>query len=303
MIIMLSGFQNCKHCDIIQESLTGGEMTYFVTGGTGSFGQAFTEHILATTTDSVVVYSRDEFKQHVMAQRFDSDRLRFFVGDVRDKASLAEAMQEAWLTAFIGDLRIVHAAALKHVSTGQRQPFEVVQTNLLGTKNVVDMANTFEGSMVLLSTDKAVMPVNYYGASKMLAEGITLQGGQRVARWGNVFGSRGSVLHHFKEAAASGHKFRITHRDMTRFVITLQEAVKVCLDAFEAPPGSVTIPTLPAMRITDLALAFDSDAEFEEIGVQDGEKIAEALDIGYTSDKAELLTVEQIRGLIDEQSV
>lgn len=275
-------------------------MTYFITGGTGSFGNAFTEYILSNTADSVAVFSRDEHKQHDMAQRFDSGRLRFFIGDVRDRRAILAAIEGDTDRAWHEDIRIVHAAALKHVSTGQRFPFEVMRTNVEGTRNVVDAANEWACNVVLLSTDKAVQPVNYYGASKMLAEGITIQGGQRVVRYGNVFGSRGSVLHHFKDAAANGHRFRITHPDMTRFVITLEQAVQVVLDAFEAPPGSVTIPTLPAMRITDLARAFDPDAEFEYIGVQPGEKIAEALDIGITSDKAELLTVEQIKGLIRE---
>jgi UDP-N-acetylglucosamine 4,6-dehydratase len=266
---------------------------WLITGGTGSFGQAFTEYILHHTSDDIAVYSRDEHKQHDMAQRFNSDRLRFFVGDVRDKTRLLACM------ATRGKLRVVHAAALKHVATGQQHVREVYKTNVEGTANVVDAVNHWGGSMVLLSTDKAVQPVNYYGASKMLAEGIVLQGGQRVARWGNVFGSRGSVLHHFREAVANGHTFRITHPDMTRFVITLDQAVQVTLDAIEKPPGSVTVPTLPAMRITDLARAFDDDAEFEEIGVQDGEKIAEALAPGVTSDGARMLTVEEIRGLID----
>lgn len=275
-------------------------MTYFVTGGTGSFGNAFTEYILTQTTDSVAVFSRDEMKQHEMAQRFNSDRLRFFIGDVRDYESVECSVESCFDLDWHENIRIVHAAALKHVATGQRFPFEVIRTNVEGTRNVVRVANCWGMSMALLSTDKAVQPVNYYGASKMLAEGITIHGGQRVVRYGNVFGSRGSVLHHFKEAAANGHTFSITHPDMTRFVITLQEAVKVVLDALEAPPGSITIPTLPAMRIIDLARAFDQHAGFEYIGVQPGEKLAEALDTGITSDKATLLTVEQIRELIRE---
>lgn len=265
-------------------------MRWLITGGTGSFAKHLIVRLRQASQD-VTVFSRDEHKQNELRRELDDTTIRFVVGDVRDR--------EAVFSAASGHSRIVHTAALKHVRTGQEQPREIVKTNLLGTMNVVDAANGVGANMVLLSTDKAVQPVNYYGASKMLAEGITLNGGQRVVRYGNVFGSRGSVLHTFGKQQHNGH-FTITDHRMTRFVVTFEQAVDLALDAIEAPAGTLKVARdLPAMRIIDLAHAFNPDADFEEIGIQPGEKLAEALDYDVTSDKARMLTVEEIRGMID----
>jgi UDP-N-acetylglucosamine 4,6-dehydratase len=217
--------------------------------------------------------------------------IQYVLGDVRDR--------EAVFAAAAGCERVVHTAALKHVATGQAQPWEVAQTNVIGTKHVVDAANHHGARMVLLSTDKAVEPVNYYGASKMLAEGLVLTGGQRVVRYGNVFGSRGSVLHKFADAARNGDGFHVTDRRMTRFVITFRQAIELVLGTLNSPPG-LLVAQLPAMRIVDLARAFDADAPITEFGVQPGEKLAESLEMGYTSEDAPKLTVEQIQELIRE---
>jgi UDP-N-acetylglucosamine 4,6-dehydratase len=226
-----------------------------------------------------------------MARELDSDRAFFVLGDVRDREAVRRVVDGAGY--------VIHAAALKHVVTGERQPWSVVHTNIIGTKNVADAAAEHGATMVLLSTDKAVQPVNLYGATKMAAERITLERGHRVVRYGNVFGSRGSVLHKFKEAAANRHTFSITDPRMTRFVITFDQAIQLVLQALTAPPRSVTVPTLPAIRIVDLAKAFDESADFEVIGIQDGEKLHEVLSDTQSSETAEKLTVEEIRGLID----
>lgn len=264
-------------------------MKYLITGGTGSFGTHFVDWLYHNTDDEVVVYSRDELKQWQMRKQY-GDRVQFIIGDVRDAFSTLRVME--------GVDRVVHAAALKHVHTGEEQPWESIQTNLVGTKHVVEACNSAGAKMVLLSTDKAVEPVNAYGATKMLAERLTLAGGQKVVRYGNVFGSRGSVLHIFKDQAAKGHEFTITDGAMTRFIITFEQAISVVMSAFENDKA-ITIPELKSIYITDLARAFDEKATFKEIGIQAGEKLAEKLDLWYTSDRAEKLSVEEIRRLID----
>ena len=268
-------------------------MDYFITGGAGSFGKRFTRHIIETTDSNVTIFSRDELKHFNMKKWLPSDRVKYVVGDVRDRDAVMRAMPDACF--------VVHAAALKHVLTGEQQAWEVVKTNVAGTRNVVDAANAHNCIMVLVSTDKAVEPINLYGATKMCAEKITLQGGQRVARWGNVFGSSGSILHIFKQQFADGHKFTITDHRMTRFVITFDQAIKICEDALKTRGGEITVPRLPAMCITDLAKAFDKDAEFEEIGIQPGEKLAEVLQVSprYSSDTADKLSIGEIKELID----
>ena len=269
-------------------------MKYLVTGGTGSFGTAFVKYILKSTRDSVTVFSRDELKQWNMRNEIKDKRLSFCVGDVRDRESLFQAIQ--------GHGRVIHAAALKHVHTGEEQPRETILTNIIGTENVAEICKGLGAEMVLLSTDKAVAPVNLYGASKMSAEYLTLKNGHRVVRYGNIFHSRGSVLHVFKKEAARGNVFTITDRRMTRFIVTFEQAIQTVMDSFDKAPGTVTIPDIPSIRITDLALAFDEKAEFREIGMQPGEKLAEVLQLDpyIGSDTAPKLTVEQIRRLIDE---
>lgn len=257
-------------------------MTYFVTGGAGSFGKHFVRHILGATDARVVVYSRDELKHYEMAKTVDTDRVRFVVGDVRDRVRLRQALKE------IDDptVYVVHAAALKHVTTGERCPTEAVDTNVLGTRNVVEAARDRDcTSMVLLSTDKACAPVNLYGATKMCAERIVVQAGQRVVRYGNVIGSSGSVLHVFNQQKKDG-VFRVTDKRMTRFAVTFDYAISLVLKALRAEPGTTLVSKVPAFRVVDLARSFDDAAPFVETGILPGEKLHEALLTGYERARA-----------------
>lgn len=268
-------------------------MKYLITGGTGSFGKKFVQYLAQNTGHEIIVFSRDELKQWEMEKTFPE--VHFIIGDIRDKESIFKAVKGCDI--------IIHAAALKHVRTGEVQPWETIQTNVIGTKNVVDAANSVDAKMVLLSTDKAVLPINLYGASKMVAEKITIKGGQRVTRWGNVFGSSGSILHIFKNQAATGNRFTITDRRMTRFIITFEECFDVVNRAVKAEPGTIVIPkNLRAIKITDLAYAFDHDAKFSEIGIQPGEKLSEVLSLEpFTeSEDCDKMSIGEIRRLIDE---
>lgn len=266
--------------------------TVLITGGTGTLGTALIKHFLATSPDIIIrSYSRDEFKAWSLGNELKSDRLSFILGDVRDRERTFEAIK--------GCDEVIHAAALKHVWAGEQHPSEVIQTNIMGTKNVVDACNKLGAKMVLVSSDKAVQPMNLYGCTKMAAEALTINGGQRVVRYGNVFGSRGSVLHKFKEWAEVGHTFKITDYRMTRFVITVNEAVHLVLDTLNMAPGSLNVPTLPAMRIVDLARAFDENCLIEEIGIQPGEKLHESLSENQSSEKARMLTIPEIKELIN----
>jgi UDP-N-acetylglucosamine 4,6-dehydratase len=270
----------------------GQSMKLLITGGTGYLGQALTRYLLAETDLDIKVYSRDEYKQWVMSSEIPSPRVEYVLGDVRDSERVFHACR--------GVDYIVHAAALKHVWAGEQHPGEVIRTNIEGTRNVVDAANANGASMVLVSSDKAVAPANLYGCTKMAAEALTLNGNQRVVRYGNVFGSRGSVLHKFKEWVAKGHTFKITDYRMTRFVITINEAIDLVMDTLDMPPRTLNIPTLPAMRIVDLAKAFDPEANVEEIGIQPGEKLHESLSEKQSSNNARLLSIADIRELIND---
>ena len=264
-----------------------------ITGGSGFLGQALTKYLLENTPYRVAIYSRDEYKQWVMSSEIPpNDRVEYIIGDVRDRNRVFEAIDSADM--------VVHAAALKHVWAGEAHPYEVIQTNISGTKNVVDACNAAGARMVLVSSDKAYMPQNLYGCTKMAAEAITIRGGQRVVRYGNVFGSRGSILHKFKEWTAKGHTFKITDVRMTRFVITVQQAIDLVMETLDMPAGSMNIPRLPAMRIIDLAKAFDPEATIEEIGIFPGEKLHESLCDGRCSEDAVKLTVEEIKELIND---
>jgi len=261
-----------------------------ITGGTGFLGQALTRYLLEYTDLDVVIYSRDEYKQWIMSSEIPSERVKYVLGDVRDRDRIFGACK--------GVNYVVHAAALKHVLAGEQHPWEVVQTNIIGTRNVVDASNAAGAIMVLVSSDKAYAPQNLYGCTKMAAEAITLAGNQKVVRYGNVFGSRGSVLHKFREWTSKGHNYRITDVRMTRFVITIRQAIDLVMDTLDMPPRTVNIPRLPAMRILDLARAFDPDAVIDEIGIQPGEKLHESLQDGQCSEDAVKLTVEEIREMI-----
>jgi len=255
-----------------------------VTGGTGSFGSAFIAQLLREHNPSrVVIFSRDELKQYEMRQRLpadDQDRIRFFLGDIRDLERLSMAMR--------GIDYVVHAAALKQVDTAEYNPMEFVKTNILGSENVIQAAIANEvKKVVALSTDKASSPVNLYGATKLTADKLFISsnhyveaGGTRfaVVRYGNVMGSRGSVIPFFRDKAARGEPLPITDARMTRFWITLNQAVQFVVDSFDdMSGGELYVPRIPSMKIVDLATAIAPDAELVEIGVRPGEKLHEEM--------------------------
>ena len=263
-----------------------------ITGGTGSFGKAFVKATLEQTrAERIVIFSRDELKQWEMKQQFDGDkRLRFFIGDVRDGQRLLRAMD--------GVDYVVHAAALKQVPTAEYNPFEAVQTNIHGARNVIDAAiDRGVHRVIALSTDKACSPINLYGATKLVSDKLFIDGnayaGARdtrfaVVRYGNVVGSRGSVVSLFRRLACTG-KLPITDARMTRFWITLAQSVQTVMRAFEAMRGGeIFVPKIPSMRVVDLARAIAPNAELEEIGIRPGEKLHE-----------ELITVHDARHTVD----
>ena len=253
-----------------------------VTGGTGSFGKAFLSAVLDSHDPKrVVIFSRDELKQYEMRATWGDDpRVRFFLGDIRDLERLTMAMR--------GIDYVVHAAALKQVDTAEYNPMEFVKTNVLGSENVIQsaIANNVK-KVVALSTDKASSPVNLYGATKLTADKLFISsnhyveaGGTRfaVVRYGNVMGSRGSVIPFFRDRAARGEALPITDRRMTRFWITLQQSVQFVIDSFDdMNGGELYVPRIPSMKITDLAHAIAPDAELVEIGVRPGEKLHEEM--------------------------
>ena len=255
--------------------------TVLVTGGTGSFGTRLVEKLLAEHEPHAVrIFSRDELKQSEMQRRFaDETRLRYLLGDVRDLPRLTRATR--------GVDVIVHAAALKQVPAAEYNPFEAVQTNVVGAENVVSAAIDNDVPLTLsLSTDKAVNPVNLYGATKLCSEKIVSQGNAYAAdsparfatvRYGNVVGSRGSVIPLFRAQAETG-VLTITDERMTRFWITLDQAVDFvvgCLSSMGG--GEVFVPKIPSMRVTDIAEAIAPSAERRVIGIRPGEKLHEML--------------------------
>ncbi len=263
------------------------DKTVLITGGTGSLGRGITAHLLnKTRVQRLIIFSRDELKQFEMVQQFGQDpRLRFFVGDVRDKDRLYRAFDDVDY--------IIHTAALKQVPSCEYNPFEAVKTNILGTQNVIEAAiDTGVGKVMAVSTDKAVQPLNLYGATKACMEKLVIQGnsyagkkGTRfsVARYGNVVGSRGSVIPFFKDIAHTG-KLPITHPEMTRFWITLEQAVVFVLNCLRIMQGRETfIPKIPSMKVTDLAEVICPSCEKEIVGIRPGEKLHELL---ITSDEA-----------------
>ncbi len=263
------------------DSIDWSRQTILLTGGTGSFGKHFCRMMLDRYNPKVIrIYSRDELKQHEMRIAFnDDERLRFFIGDVRDVDRLRRAMEGVDI--------VVHAAALKQVPACEYNPFEAVKTNVHGAQNVIDAAiDTGVKKVVALSTDKAVNPVNLYGATKLCSDKLFVQGnaysgewGTRFAcvRYGNVIGSRGSVIPLFLQQKKSG-KLTVTDERMTRFWITLDEAVELVLKAFHyMEGGEIFVPKIPSMRLMDLAKAIAPECEIENIGIRPGEKLHEAL--------------------------
>jgi UDP-N-acetylglucosamine 4,6-dehydratase (inverting) len=255
-----------------------------ITGGTGSFGKAFTKTVLERYPDvrRLVIYSRDELKQFEMAQTFsdkDYPAIRYFIGDVRDEARLRRALE--------GIDIVVHAAALKQVPAAEYNPFECIKTNVLGAQNLIEAClDSKVERLVALSTDKAAAPINLYGATKLCSDKLfvaanNIQGARgikfSVVRYGNVMGSRGSVIPFFMARKDSG-VLPITDPRMTRFNISLQEGVDMVLWSIEhAEGGEILVPKIPSYRIGDVASAIAPDAKQEMIGIRPGEKIHEEM--------------------------
>ncbi|WP_446665342.1 UDP-N-acetylglucosamine 4,6-dehydratase (inverting) [Flexivirga sp. B27] len=253
-----------------------------VTGGTGSFGKAFITRLLEDQKPSrVIVYSRDELKQWEVRQMFNDDpRLRWFIGDVRDLPRLRRAMH--------GVDHVVHAAALKQVDTGEYNPFEFVKTNVLGSQNVVEAAiDAGVKKVVALSTDKASSPINLYGSTKLTADKLFILGNHyaaayptrfSVVRYGNVTGSRGSIVPKFRTLHDAGESLPITDMRCTRFLITLPQAVQMVLDTFDMMQGGeLVVPHIPSHKVTDLAQAIAPGARMHDIGLRPGEKLHEEM--------------------------
>ncbi|GAB4407551.1 MAG: UDP-N-acetylglucosamine 4,6-dehydratase (inverting) [Anaerolineae bacterium] len=259
------------------------DLTVLITGGTGSFGKKFTEIMLRDCRPKkLIIYSRDELKQHEMRQLYpdtDISPMRYFIGDVRDRERLERAMQKVDV--------VVHAAALKQVPACEYNPLEAVKTNINGATNIIDAAlNTGVKKVLALSTDKAVNPINLYGATKLVSEKLFVQAnsysgydGTRFScvRYGNVVGSRGSVVPLFKQQRETG-RITLTDTRMTRFWITLEQGAKFVIRSIELMQGGeVFVPKIPSMRVTDLAEMIAPDCKQEVIGIRPGEKLHELL--------------------------
>jgi len=256
-----------------------------ITGGTGSFGNAFCEFIIKNKLkiSRLVIFSRDEFKQSEMEKKFPSSRypfIRFFIGDVRDKDRLYRAME--------GIDYVIHAAALKHVNLGEYNPMEVIKTNIIGAQNVVDCCLDQDvKNVIALSTDKASSPINLYGASKLCSDKIfvaanNIKGKRKIkfsiVRYGNVLSSRGSVLPIFINRLKNEKSFLITDKNMTRFNITLEQGVAFVDWCFKNNyGGEIFVPKLKSFRVIDLAKAIDPKIKIKFIGIRPGEKIHEEL--------------------------
>jgi UDP-N-acetylglucosamine 4,6-dehydratase len=253
-----------------------------ITGGTGSLGKSLVEFLLKkTTARRIAVFSRDELKQQHMRALFKDDpRLRWFLGDVRDLDRLKRAFHSVDY--------VIHAAALKQVDTGEYNPMEFIKTNVLGSQNVID-ASIEAGvkRVVALSTDKASSPINLYGATKLTADKLFVAANNysvtygttfSVVRYGNVMGSRGSVIPFFKDLASQGKPLPITDLRMTRFWISIESAVQFVIDSLEMMSGGeLYVPRIPSMKIIDLARAVSSESKLEEIGMRPGEKLHEEM--------------------------
>ena len=253
-----------------------------ITGGTGSLGKALVEQLLLESkARRIVIFSRDELKQLELRNYFRNDsRLRWFLGDVRDLERLKRA--------FHGVDFVIHAAALKQVDTGEYNPMEFIKTNVLGSQNVIDAAiETGVKKVVALSTDKASSPINLYGATKLTADKLFVAANNYsipygtafcVVRYGNVMGSRGSVIPYFRQIAESGKPLPLTDKRMTRFWISIQQAVEFVLNSFEIMQGGeLYVPRIPSMKLLDLAKAISPNSEIVEIGMRPGEKLHEEM--------------------------
>ena len=253
-----------------------------ITGGTGSFGKKYTKILLENyKPNKIIIYSRDELKQYEMAQEYNHPSMRYFIGDVRDADRLKKATKDVDF--------IIHAAALKHVPIAEYNPMECIKTNIYGAQNVIDAAiENGVSKIIALSTDKAANPVNLYGATKLASDKLfvaanNLVGTQdtqfSVVRYGNVIGSRGSVVPYFEKLLRDGTKFLpITDEKMTRFMITLEDGVNFVLKNFERMQGGeIFVPKIPSMKMVDLADAMAPNLERKIIGIRPGEKLHEIM--------------------------
>jgi UDP-N-acetylglucosamine 4,6-dehydratase len=258
------------------------DASVLITGGTGSLGKSLVEHLLRKTkVRRIAIFSRDELKQqHLRIHLKDDPRLRWFLGDVRDLERLKRGLH--------GVDYVIHAAALKQVDTGEYNPMEFVKTNVLGSQNVIDASiDAGVKRIVALSTDKASSPINLYGATKLTADKLFVAANNysvaygttfSVVRYGNVMGSRGSVIPFFQEIAAQGKPLPITDLRMTRFWISIESAVKFVIDSLEMMTGGeLYVPKIPSMKIIDLAQAVAPEAKLVEIGMRPGEKLHEEM--------------------------
>lgn len=259
------------------------DKTILITGGTGSFGKKCTETILKKyKPKKLIIFSRDELKQFEMSQIFNIDEypcIRYFIGDVRDKERLHRA--------FLGVDYIIHAAAMKQVPASEYNPFEAVLTNIIGAQNIINEAIDNDVKKVIaISTDKAVNPINLYGATKLCSEKLFIDGNSysqinktifSVVRYGNVIGSRGSVIPFFINKKQS-HKLPITDINMTRFWITIEDAVDLVINRLcDMNGGEIFVPKIPSMKISDLADVICPECEIEVVGIRPGEKLHEVL--------------------------
>lgn len=270
-----------------------------ITGGTGYFGQGFVRRLLNDDlAERICIFSRDEYKQSVMRRRFNNNhRLRWFIGDVRDVNRLETAMD--------GIDTVIHTAALKHVSTGEYNPTEMVLTNVQGSMNVITAACKRNVKTVIgLSTDKACEPINVYGSSKLMMERLFLAANNthgknhpvfKVVRYGNVAGSTGSVIPVWRDMKNWATQVEITHPDCTRFWMSLDEAVQLvlsaCLDSFDAL--TLRVPSLPAYRLADLAEAME--LKTKRIGLPLGEKMHESMLPGISSENARRMSIPELQ--------
>ncbi|RXJ81098.1 UDP-N-acetylglucosamine 4,6-dehydratase (inverting) [Arcobacter sp. F2176] len=253
-----------------------------ITGGTGSFGKKFTKMILEKyKPNKIIIYSRDELKQYEMSQDYNNKSMRYFIGDVRDASRLKKAMNDVDY--------VIHAAALKHVPIAEYNPMECIKTNIDGAQNVIDAAiDNRVKKVIALSTDKAANPVNLYGATKLVSDKLFVAAnnlvGKRdisfaVVRYGNVLGSRGSVVPYFEKLIKNGaESLPITDEKMTRFMITLEQGVNFVLKNFERMKGGeIFVPKIPSMKIVDLASAMAPNLPHEIVGIRPGEKLHEIM--------------------------
>lgn len=258
------------------------DSSVLITGGSGSLGKSLVEHLLSeTSARRIAIYSRDELKQFQLRSYFkDNPRLRWFIGDVRDRDRLNRALH--------GVEFVIHTAALKQVDTGEYNPMEFIKTNVLGSQNVIEASiDAGVKKVVALSTDKASSPINLYGATKLTADKLFVAANNYsvsygtafcVVRYGNVMGSRGSVIPFFQQLAKAGKPLPLTDVRMTRFWISLQNAVQFVMDSFDLMSGGeLYVPRIPSMKLVDLADAIAPGAPIEEIGMRPGEKLHEEM--------------------------